>query len=225
MERVKLVAHPRIEAGSRAVRRLRKEGMIPGVLYGHGKAAHMFSVRDRDLREAIHRGGGMNAVFDVVFEGHKTSHTAVIKDYQLDGVRHVVTHVDLHEVKLSEPIEASVAVVLEGQPAGVKLGGILDVLVREITVKALPMQIPEKVTLDVSALEMGDVARVGDLVLPDDVEVLDELDEPLCTVLVPRKATLSAEEEAAEAEEAAAEAGGEAEPEVIGQAKEGEDEA
>jgi large subunit ribosomal protein L25 len=226
MERVKLVAHPRTESGSRAVRRLRKQGMIPGVLYGHGKPAHMLSVGDRDLREAIHKGGGMNAVLDIVLEGQKTTHTAVIKDYQLDGVRHVVTHVDFHEVKLSEPIEATVAIVVEGEPAGVKIGGSLDVLLREITVKALPMEIPEKVVLDVSALEMGDVARVVDLVLPDEVEVLDVLDEVVCTVLVPRKAVLTPEEEAAEGEEAAAEeAAGEAEPEVISHGKSDDEEA
>lgn len=226
MERVKLVAHPRTEAGSRAVRRLRKQGMIPGVLYGHGKAAHLLSIGDRDLRDAIQQGGGMNAVLDITLEGQKTTHTAVIKDYQLDGVRHVVTHVDFHEVKLSEPIEATVAIAVDGQPAGVKLGGILDVLLREITVKALPMEIPEKVVLDVSALEMGDVARVADLVLPETVEVMDAPDEVVCTVLVPRKAVLTPEEEAAEGEEAAAEeAAAEAEPELIGHGKGDEEEA
>jgi large subunit ribosomal protein L25 len=225
MERVKLVAQPRTDAGSRNARRLRKQGLIPGVLYGHGKAAHLLTVGERDLRDAIHSGGGTNAVLDITIEGQKTSHTAVIKDYQLDGVRHVVTHIDFHEVKLSEPIEATVPVVLEGQPAGVKLGGILDILVREITVKALPMQIPERVVLDVTALEMGDVAHVADLDLPDDVEVLDDADEPICSVLVPRKATLTPEEEEAAAEAEALEgAAAGAEPEVIGHDKDTDEE-
>lgn len=226
MERVRLVAHPRSEAGSRAVRRLRKQGMIPGVLYGHGKPAHLLSIGDRDLRDAIQQGGGMNAVLDITLEGQKTSHTAVIKDYQLDAVRHVFTHIDFHEVKLSEPIEATVAVVVEGQAAGVKMGGILDVLVREVNVRALPMEIPEKVVIDVSALEIGDVARVSDLVMPGEVEILDDADEAICSVLVPRKVVLSAEEEAAEGEEAAAEeAAADAEPEVISHGKSDEDEA
>lgn len=219
MERVRLEVQARTETGSRAVRRLRKQEMIPGVLYGHGKAAHPLAVADRTLRDAVSGPAGMHAVIDITFAGQKTSHTAVVKDYQLDGVRHVITHIDFHEVKLTNPIEANVAIVFEGTAAGVKMGGVLDVLMREVTVKALPMAIPEHLVLDVSAFELGDAGHVRDLVVPDDVELLAEPGETVCTLLLPRKVVLTAEEEEEEAAAEAAAAEGEAEPEVIGESK------
>jgi large subunit ribosomal protein L25 len=214
MERVKLVVHPREEVGSRNVRRLRKEGLVPGVLYGAGKEARPLSVDEKSLREAFGTSSGLHAVVDITFEGQKTAHVAVLKEYQVDHVRSVVTHVDFHEVKLTDPIEADVAVVLEGTPAGVKLGGILEVLTREVTLKALPTEIPDHISFDVSALEVGDVAHVSDLAIPEGVQILDDLDETLCTVQMPRAVVEPGEgEEGEEGELAPAEEG--AEPEVI----------
>jgi large subunit ribosomal protein L25 len=185
------------------------------VLYGHGKAAHPLAVDERALREAISGPAGLHAVIDVTFAGQKTAHTVVLKEYQLDGVKRVVTHVDFQEVKLTDPIEADVEVVFEGDAAGVKMGGVLDVLVREVTVKALPMEVPEHLVLDVSAFEVGDVGHVSDLVVPEGVEILAGPDEALCSLQLPRKVVLTEEEEEAEAEAAATdEEGG---PEVIGE--------
>jgi large subunit ribosomal protein L25 len=221
MERVKLVVHPRSESGTRAVKRLRKQGLIPGVLYGAGKPAAALSVDERELRAAVSTEAGLHAVLDITFEGQKTAHVAVLKEYQLDNVRHVVTHVDFHEVKLTEPIEAKVTVAIEGECAGVKMGGILDVLLREITARALPTHMPDHVTLDVTDLEMGDVAHVRDLVVPEDITVLDDPDDAVCTVLVPRKVVeVEAElEEGEEEEEGEAAAEEPTEPEVVGSPK------
>jgi large subunit ribosomal protein L25 len=219
MERVKLEVQPRVDVGSRAVRRLRKQHLVPGVLYGHGKAAHPLTVDERVLRDAVSGPAGLHAVMDISFAGQKTSHTAVVKEYQLDGVKRVVTHVDFQEVKLTDPIEAEVTVVFEGDAAGVMVGGVLDVLMREVTIKALPMAIPERLVLDVSALEVGDVGHVRDLVLPEGAEILNDPDEVLCSLMMPRVAVATEEEEEAAAEAAAvAEAAG---PEVI---SEGSDE-
>ena len=221
MERVKLEVQARTEIGSRAVRRLRKQKLIPGVLYGHGKAAHPLTVDERTLRDAISGPAGLHAVIDISFAGQKTSHTAVVKDYQLDGVKRVVTHVDFQEVKLTDPIEAEVTVVFEGDAAGVLMGGILDVLMREVTVKALPMAIPERLVLDVSAFEVGDVGHVRDLVLPEGAEVLNEPDEVLCSLMIPRVVVVAEEEEEEEAAAEAAAAEDAAGPEVIGETTDG----
>jgi large subunit ribosomal protein L25 len=219
MERVKLVAHSRSEQGTRAAKRLRKQGVIPAVLYGSGEPAVAIGIRDHDLREALETPAGMHAVIDITVDEQKKARVVVVKDYQLDGVRSVITHVDFQEVKLDEPIEADVAVTYEGTPVGVKMmGGILDILMREITVSALPTEIPQHLSFDVSALEMGDAAHVSDLFVPEGVTVLADPDETLCTILAPRKAT----EEEAEAEAAeAAEAAGE--PQVVGETSEEEE--
>lgn len=217
MERVKLEVQARTEVGSRAVRRLRRQKLIPGVLYGHGEAAQPLTVDERTLREAVSGPAGLHAVIDISFAGQKTSHTAVVKDYQLDGVRRVVTHVDFQEVKLTDPIEAEVVVVFEGDAAGVLQGGVLEVLMREVTIKALPMAIPERLVLDVSGFEVGDVGHVRDLALPEGAEILNEPDEVLCSLTMPRAVAATEEEEEAAAEAAAAEEA--AGPEVIGESK------
>ena len=209
MERLKLVVKPRDAAGSREARRLRRSGLIPAVLYGSGKPAVSIAVSEHDLRDAVGTVAGLHAVLDVVIEGHKQPHVAIVKEYELDKVKHVVTHVDFQEIKLTERIESNVAVTLEGTPVGVKIGGgLLDVVTREVTVSALPTDIPEHITLQVEALDVGDVAHVADLQAPANVTILDDPDEVVCSVLAPRVAEVVGEE----GEEAAA-----AEPEVVGE--------
>jgi len=211
MERVKLVVQPRDQVGSREARRLRRSGHIPAVIYGSGKPAVPVSVDPHSLREALH--GGTHAVLDVVVEGHKRPHVAIVKELELDKVKHTVTHVDFQEIKLTEAIETNVTVELEGIPVGVKIGGgMLDVVTREVTVSALPTEIPERLVFDVEGLDIGDVAHVSDLRAPEGITLLNDPDEVVCSVLAPRVAEVAAEEE--EVEEAAAAA---AEPEVVGE--------
>jgi large subunit ribosomal protein L25 len=214
MERVKLVVTPRAETGTRPSRRLRKEGLIPGVLYGSGKEAHPFAVDERRLRDALNTDAGLHAILDVTFEGRKRPHIAVLKEHQLDVVRHLVTHIDLQEIRLDEPIESTVTIVVEGTSVGVKQGGLLDMLTHEVTVNGLPGDIPDHVTLDVTPLAIGDHGRVADLIVPDGVTVLDDAEYVICSVLAPRVV----EEE--EVEEAAAEAAA-AEPGLVGEEAEG----
>jgi large subunit ribosomal protein L25 len=210
MDRVKLVVHPRDVAGSREARRLRRRGLLPAILYGSGKPAVSIAVDEHALRDAVGTDAGLHAVLDVVIEGHKQPHVAIVKEYELDKVRHVVTHVDFQEIKLTEVIESNVSVTIEGTPFGVKMGGgLLDVVTREVTVSALPTDIPEHLTLNVEALDVGDVVRVADLDVPDNVTILDDLDEVVCSVLAPRVAEVEAVEEG--------EAVAPTEPEVVGE--------
>lgn len=209
MERTKLVVRPRPDTGSRPSRRLRKQGLIPGVLYGSGKEAQPIAIDEHDLREALSTDAGLHAILDVTFEGKRRPHIAILKEHQLDVVRHVVTHVDLQEIRLDEPIDSTVSIVVEGTSAGVKQGGLLDMLAHEVTVHGLPADIPEHVTLDVTPLGIGDHGRVADLAVPDSVTVLDDPEQTICSVLAPRVV----EEEVAE--EAVAEAA--AEPGLVGE--------
>ena len=212
MDRVSIVVQPRDVTGSRAARRLRKAGVIPGVLYGHGKEATMFAVDPHALRAALSTGAGTHAVLEVTVEGHKRAHHAIIKDMDLDPVKSTLTHIDLQEIRLDETSETTVAVSFEGEAKGVKAGGMLDESTREVTVKGLVTAIPEHLVLDISEMDINDTAKVGDLVVPEGLELLDDPEQVLCSVLPPRKVEEEAEEGAAEAAEGAPEV----EPEIVG---------
>src|SRR5438105_7095506 len=179
-ERVKLEVKERERRGSRDARRLRREGMIPGVLYGNGNKPYAISVPERELRRVLTGAGGLHAILDVVLEGQETTHASILKDYQSDPIRGHISHVDLQEVRLDQPIQASVNVQLIGEPAGAKEGGVLSQVQREINVEALPMEIPEHIDLDVSRMAIGDTLRLADL---PPIEGVTYLDNPEETVL------------------------------------------
>src|SRR4051794_961996 len=142
-ERMKLEVSERDGRGSSDARRMRKQGLIPGVLYGRGKTPHPFCVPERDLRRALSGGSGLHAILDVVLAGQKTTHPAVLKDYQQEVPSGRVAHIDLHEVRLDEPIQATISIDLVGESVGVKEGGVLSQVQREIRVEALPLEIPD----------------------------------------------------------------------------------
>jgi large subunit ribosomal protein L25 len=200
-ERVKLEVQERERRGSRDARRLRRRGMIPGVLYGKGKESHAISIPERELRRVLTGAGGLHAILDVVLAGQKTTHASILKDYQQDPIRGHISHVDLHEVRLDQPIQASVNVQLVGEPAGVKEGGVLSQVQREINVEALPMEIPEHIDLDVSGMAIGDTLRLADLRPMEGVTYLDNPEETvLATVTLPTRVE-EPEEEVEEGEE------------------------
>jgi large subunit ribosomal protein L25 len=202
---MKLAVSERAVLGSAESRRLRKQGLIPGVLYGR-EQPHAIAVPERHLRTALTSAGGLNAVLDVVIDGGKP-HSSVLKDYQLDRIRGTITHVDLQEVRLDQPIHATVPVHLVGEAAGTKEGGVLSQSVTEINVEALPMEIPADVEYDVSGLQVNEVVRLDQIQLPAGVTLLDDPE----TVFVGVGQATQLEEEPVEGEVAAAEAEGQPE--------------
>ena len=185
--------------GSRRVRRLRKEGFIPGVLYGKGHTRPLV-VAERELRVALTGSSGLHAIIDVVFDGQATPHHAVLKDYQRHAVRGFITHVDFHEVRLDQTIQASVAVHLIGESPGVKQGGVLQQVTREINIEALPGAIPEHIEVDIGTLEIGGALRLESIEAIEGVTFLDDIHE---TVIASCTAPRGLEEEADEDAEAA----------------------
>ena len=215
-ERVKLQVKERDRRGSAEARRLRREGFIPGVLYGSGKQPHAISIPERELRRVLTGQGGLHAILDVVLDGQKTTHASILKDYQQDPIRGHISHVDLQEVRLDQPIQATVTVQLIGEPAGVKEGGVLSQVQREIRVEALPMEIPEHIDLDVSGMAIGDTLRLADLGVLDGVTYLDDPEETvLASVGLPTRVEEPEPEEGEEGEELAE---GEEPPEGEGEA-------
>jgi large subunit ribosomal protein L25 len=200
-ERVKLLVKERESRGSADARRLRREGFIPGVLYGNGKKPYAICIPERELRRVLTGAGGLHAILDVELEGQKTTHASILKDYQQDPIRGHISHVDLQEVRLDQPIQASVNVQLIGEPVGAKEGGVLSQVQREINVEALPMEIPEHIDLDVSGLAIGDSLRLSDLAAIEGVTYLDDPEETvLATVTMPTRVE-EPEEELEEGEE------------------------
>jgi large subunit ribosomal protein L25 len=179
-ERATLTASPRNEFGSRTSRRLRKEGKVPGVVYSDGSDAVSFQVESRDVRVILNEG---HALFDLQIEGTDAV-PVVVKEQQHHPVRGELQHLDLQKVDLNVKIQAEVMVVLEGEEdaPGNKQGGVMEHVTREVTVEALPADIPDSIPLDVSAMEINDVLTLEDLNAPDGVELI--ADEPSEVVLV-----------------------------------------
>jgi large subunit ribosomal protein L25 len=226
-ERIRLEVKPRDDAGSAVARRLRANGMVPGVLYGAGNKAHPFTVEERELRRVLTGEHGLHAILDVVFDGQKTAHHAVLKEYQLDPVRPRLLHIDLHEVRLDQTIQTQVAVEPVGESPGVKEGGALTLVLREVNVEALPMEVPDRLELDISDMTIGDSLRVSDLAVPDGVQLLDDPDSVVATVTPPTKVEEPEveEEELLEGEEAVeGEVEGEAAPEAAEETENGGEE-
>ena len=178
-----LNASTREPGGSRLSRRLRREGKVPGVLYGGDEQPVAFSVDSRELRAALQASG---AVIDLKLGSENAS--AVLKEAQRHPVRGEVTHVDLVRVNLNVAIQAVVPLVLVGadESPGVVDGGVVDQPIREVHVEALPNEIPESIELSVAELNIGETAVIGSAVLPSGVTLLDEVDLVVVTLLAPR---------------------------------------
>ncbi len=207
----------RTEFGSRTSRRLRREGFVPGILYGGGSETKHFQVREREANFVIERGG---ALFDVTFEGGGTT-PVVLKDQQRHPVRGSLVHIDLMEVKLDEEIEADVAIELLGgdDAPGVKEGGVLEHVTHEVTIRALPTAIPESIAADVSGMVIGDTLQLSSLVAPEGVEfTAEDPDELTIATLSPPRVEEEPEPELEEEAELVGEEGEE------GEAVEGEGE-
>jgi large subunit ribosomal protein L25 len=200
-ERTKLIVKKREHLGSRETRRLRRQGIIPGVLYGRGEPISI-AIEERELRRALTGASGLHSILDVEIDGTGAAHASILKDYQVDKVRGGVTHVDLHEVRLDQPITASVSVHLIGgeNAPGVKEGGVLSQPLREIQVEALPLEVPEHIDLDVSHMTTGDTLRIGDITFQAGVKLLDDPDTVVATLTAPTRVVEPEEVEGEEGE-------------------------
>jgi large subunit ribosomal protein L25 len=211
-DRATLKAAPRAEFGSRASRRMRNEGLVPGVVYSGGSEATPFQVTERDVRSVMAEGA---ALFDLEVDGSKAV-PVVIKEQQLHPVRGSLQHIDLQQVRLDEKIQAEVAIELEGTETapGAKAGGVLEHVTREITVEALPTDIPECIVVDVSAMEINDTLQLSTVSPPAGVTfVADDPEEITIVTLSPPRVEEVAEPEVEE------------ETELVGEGAEGDAES
>jgi large subunit ribosomal protein L25 len=204
----------REQLGKNSARKTRAAGMIPGVVYGHDEDPIPVALDAREFQLAMgkHRGG--NAIVNLAVNGGE--YTALIREVQYDPLTHGILHLDFHHISLTEMVEVSVPVHLNGLPVGVKDGGgVLELITREIEVRCLPTAIPPAIELDVTHLNIGDSLHVSAISIPD-VEILVAPEVTLATVVPP---TVVEEKPAEEAAAAAATA----EPEVITKGKKEEE--
>ena len=211
MPEISVTAEPGRPTGSRAARRLRHSGKVPGVLYGHGMAPLPIAVEGRSLRAALSTEAGLNALLSLQVGGN--AHLAMARDIQRDPVRHTVAHVDFQVVRRDEVMAADVPIVLVGEATEVAAGdGVVDQQLHTLTVHATPATIPNALEVDVSGLAIGETIRVGDLKLPGKVTTDADPDQPVVVGQPPQVTAADLVSEAeAEAAEAAAEAGAEGE--------------
>ena len=204
--------------GSAPSRRLRGDGTVPGILYGHGMTPLAVAVERRDLRIALSGAAGVNTVLDLTVDG--TVYPAIVKEMQRHPVRRSVVHVDFIQVNHDEEITVSVPLRLVGEAKAVEdEGGLVDPAVDSIEVVTTPRNIPDEFVVDVSEMTMDTVIRLGDVAMPAGVTATGDPESPVVTVLTMRAEV--AEIEAADAEAAAEqEAEGEGEAGAAGEAEE-----
>jgi large subunit ribosomal protein L25 len=193
MEFAELKVEKRKEIGKNEVRKLRAAGKIPAVIYGDGKNAVSLTVDSKAVRTILQKDG-INVIFKL--EGLDKTKTAMVKDIQRHPVKDAFVHIDFKIIALNEAIEAAVPLEIIGSAVGVRDGGVLQQSMREINIKALPNDIPEKIELDVSELNVGESLHISDISSSKNVEILNDAEEQVVSVLAPTEI----KEEAAPAE-------------------------
>jgi large subunit ribosomal protein L25 len=212
MPEIVVAAQGRTETGKNVNRRLRTQGLIPGVVYGAAKESLAVAVSPKEITAILRSASGENTLFDLELEGRRRK--VILKEFQLEPIKGQLLHADFYEVALDKVLEVKVHVELQGTAVGVKVqGGILDFVTRELEVECLPTDIPEKIALDISGLELGKHLRVSDLTAPPKVKILTDPGVVIVHVVAARA------EEVAAVAEVAAEGAAVAEPEVIKKGK------
>ncbi len=184
MERLALEVDTRGESGKGPARRLRARGLLPAIAYGYGLEPLNVQVGIRSLEKAMETGA--NALFDLSGDAAFKGKLFLVKEAQRDPATRRLLHCDFLSVDTSHTIHVAVPLRLEGKPAGVEMGGVLELLMREIEVSCLPLAIPDAIQLDVSSLEIGDALHVRDLPIPEGVRVLADESANVVHVIAPK---------------------------------------
>src|SRR6184192_4593565 len=185
-KQVKLKVEPRTATGRSAARRLKARGIVPAVVYGGKEKSQPLQVSARDINAMLSHASGENILVELEIAGHKETRTALLQEVQHSPVGGDVLHVDFHAISMDEKIQADVPLEALGVPTGVKnFGGLLEQNLRALAIECLPRDLPDKVTVDVSALNIGDAIHVRDIKLPSGVTAKTPVDLTAFSVLAP----------------------------------------
>lgn len=179
----KLQAVRRDETGKGVARRLRADGRVPGVLYGHELDPVALSVDSREMFHILHGAAGANALVDLIVDGKE--HLALAREIQRDHIHNALIHIDFLAVSRTEAITVSVPVTEVGEAAGVKEGGVIEHHLREVLVECFPQDVPDQIEFDITEVELGDMVHVRDLTAPPKVTILTNLDDAVLSIITP----------------------------------------
>ncbi len=208
MELIELNANIRTTVGNGPARRLRQSGQLPAVLYGPGAEPVLLSVNISDFDQVLKKSGASQLLLNLVIQDSETyTRSAMVKELQTHPVSRNFLHVDFYEIAMDRKIKVKVPIVTTGMAKGVELGGVLQIIRREIEVLCLPFEVPESFEIDIADLDIGDSIHVRDISQEGEIEFLEDENFTVVTLLVPKieEEEEPTEEEEEEAEEAAVE--------------------
>lgn len=185
MERLKLAAEDR-QVGKKGLGELRRKGLVPAILYGRGSDSKGLALNAKELAQALGGSAGMNAVIELHLKNGKGADLVMIKDYQINVLSHKLIHVDLLKIDMTKKVTVKVPVHVTGKSVGVVAGGVMELIAREIEFKCLPTNIPSSISVDITALNIGDSIHLGSLTLPEGVEVAQDAGATIVSIVAPR---------------------------------------
>lgn len=205
MKRIQLLAETRDRSGKEESRKLRRTGYVPGIFYSpRDKNNVLLKITERELFRFLSDKKHSHGIIDlrIKYDDKKeVTRLALMKDFQYDSLRKKINHFDFYGVTMKEKVTLTVPITFEGEPIGVKEGGILDISLRDIEVECLPIDAPQSITVDISKMNFNDVITLEDIVLPKEVKLLTEIDRTVASVIAPSKMEEIAEEEEGVTEE------------------------
>ena len=202
MELLKLNLKKRLPEDGVSVKELRRDNIIPAVMYGLGTSNISLSVKKSELEKLIKKGGIFKTVINVIIDGdEEKAKVVMIKEIQTQPLSRDILHIDLYEVNLKNKIRVKIPVKITGKSVGVEMGGMLQIIRRELEVMCLPMNIPESVILDVTDLDIGNSIHINDISLPEGVEAVADVNFTIITVLISKEEEEVEDEEEVEGEE------------------------
>ncbi len=189
MERLQLTAVKREKSTKGRRKELRKRGQIPAVVYGREVDNTLLAVNWKELLQALSTSAGSNVLIDLIIKdnGDDRKETVMVREIQKHPIKEFYLHVDFIGISLLNKVQVNVPISFDGEPQGVQEGGVASIQLREVLIESLPTAIPEQLEVDISELNIGDSLNIGDLVVPEGVELMDDPEETIVTVVMPTK--------------------------------------
>ena len=197
MKQVTLSAIKREKTGKEISKKLRKQGLIPAIVYGPRFQPFPIAVKFNELESILIKHKGETLLFNLeLSDGEPSKIQAILKDYQTHPITDKIIHIDFLAIHEEETITLDIPLEFLGKPVGISKGGVLEILLHELTIECLPSNIPDKIYIDISNLDVGDVLHVKDIKVPEGVKVIDDPEETVITIVA--EAVEVAEEEITE---------------------------
>ncbi|MFN3567979.1 MAG: 50S ribosomal protein L25/general stress protein Ctc [Caldimicrobium sp.] len=189
MKQIVLQAETREKTGKEVSKKLRKKGLIPAILYGKDIQPIPLTIRYSDFEKIYNKVKGETVIYTLEFNDKEFKKQAILKEIQRDPLTDRIIHIDFQSIEEGRPIEVEVPLEFVGKPIGITKGGILEIMLHELTIECLPSEIPDKIVVDISGLDIGDSLHVKDVQVPQGLKVKDHPEDTIATVVAEEEAT------------------------------------